>query len=244
VIVSDNLRQLHGLRLGDEIDIEAPYGVVRLPVVGAIVDYSDQQGAILIDRAVFTRYWHDDGASDFRVYVAQGTPVADVRDRILQRYSGQRQVFVLTNAELKSYILNVTNQWFGLTNVQIAIAVLVAILGIVNSLTVSITDRRRELGVLSAVGALRNQVRATIWLEAAAVATAGLVLGGVLGAVNLYYVLDIVRRDVAGMTLDYSFPVPTALGLIPLILFTAWLAALWPAENAVRGSLVEALQYE
>ena len=62
-------------------------------------------------------------------------------------------MFVLTNAELKGYILKITDQWFGLTSVQIAVAVLVAILGIVNTLTVSITDRRRELGVLQAVGA-------------------------------------------------------------------------------------------
>ncbi len=49
---------------------------------------------------------------------------------------------------------------------QIAVAVLVAVLGIVNALTVSITDRRRELGVLQAVGALRQQIRHTVWMEA------------------------------------------------------------------------------
>jgi len=54
----------------------------------------------------------------------------------------------------------------GLAYAQIAIAVLVAILGIVNTLTVSIIDRRRELGVLQAVGGLRNQIRHTIWMEA------------------------------------------------------------------------------
>ena len=55
---------------------------------------------------------------------------------------------------------------------QIAVAVLVAILGIVNTLTVSITDRRRELGVLQAVGGLRGQIRRTIWLEALAIGAA------------------------------------------------------------------------
>ena len=52
---------------------------------------------------------------------------------------------------------------------QIAVAVLVAVLGIVNALTVSITDRRRELGVLQAVGGLRRQIRHTIWMEAVAI---------------------------------------------------------------------------
>ena len=70
---------------------------------------------------------------------------------------------------------------------QIAVAVLVAVLGIVNALTVSITDRRRELGVLQAVGGLRRQIRHTVWMEALASALIGLVLGLALGAVQLYY---------------------------------------------------------
>jgi putative ABC transport system permease protein len=129
-------------------------------------------------------------------------------------------------------------------NVQIAIAVLVAILGILNSLTVSITDRRRELGVLRAVGALRNQIRRTIWIEALAVALLGLALGAAFGAINLYYMLQIVQRDVAGLRLGYEFPIATALTLVPILLAAAFTAAIWPAESAVRGSLVEALEYE
>ena len=115
-------------------------------------------------------------------------------------------MFVLTNGELKAYILQITDQWFGLTSVQIAVAVLVAILGIVNTLTVSITDRRRELGVLQAVGGLHGQIRRTIWMEALSIGVLGLVLGFALGAVNLYYILQIVHHDIAGMRLDYVVP--------------------------------------
>ena len=142
------------------------------------------------------------------------------------------------------YILKITDQWFGLTSVQIAVAVLVAILGIVNSLTVSITDRRRELGVLRAVGAVRGQVRRTIWMEALSVAVLGLVLGFAFGAVNLYYILEMVQRDFAGMRLDYVFPFSVAVVLVPTMLVSAFIAAVWPAESAVRASLVEALEYE
>ena len=104
------------------------------------------------DGPVFQQYWHDDSVNVFRIYLSPGAEVPEVKRRILERYAGERQVFVLTNGELKAYILKITDQWFGLTSVQIAVAVLVAILGIVNTLTVSITDRRRELGVLRAVG--------------------------------------------------------------------------------------------
>ena len=243
-MVSDNLAQLQHLKLGEMLEIAAPNGVIRLPIAGIIVDYSDQQGTILMDRKLFLRYWNDDSVNVFRVYVKHGASVAEVRQRILEHYAGQRQVFVLTNVELKSYILKITDQWFGLTSVQIAVAVLVAILGIVNTLTVSITDRRRELGVLQAVGGLHGQIRRTIWIEALSIGALGLALGFALGAINLYYVLQIVHNDIAGMRLDYAFPISTVLALVPTILGAAFVAAIWPAEAAVHGSLVEALEYE
>ena len=93
-------------------------------------------------------------------------------------------------------------------------------------------------------GGLHGQVRRTVWIEALSIATLGLVLGFALGALNLYYVVQIVHHDIAGMRLDYVFPVRVALGLVPTILGAAFVAAIWPAESAVRGSLVEALEYE
>jgi putative ABC transport system permease protein len=244
LLVSDNLAQLQHLTLGEAIDVAAPYGTIRLPIVGVVLDYSDQQGTILMDRTLFQKYWHDDSVNVFRVYLKPDVQMPDVRRRILERYAGTRQVFVLTNQELKGYILKITDQWFGLTSVQIAVAVLVAILGIVNTLTVSITDRRRELGVLQAVGGLHGQIRRTIWIEALSIGTLGLILGFALGAINLYYILQIVHRDIAGMRLEYMFPTTVVAVLVPTIQASAFLAAIWPAESAVRGSLVEALEYE
>ena len=244
LIVSDNLAQLQHLSLGEVLEVPAPAGLIRLPIVGIVIDYSDQQGTILMDRTLFERYWHDDSVNVFRVYVKPDVAVLDVRQRILERYAGTRQVFVLTNGELKQYILRITDQWFGLTSVQIAVAVLVAILGIVNTLTVSITDRRRELGVLQAVGGLHGQIRRTIWIEALSIGCLGLTLGFALGAINLYYIIQIVHHDIAGMRLEYAFPTNVVLALVPTILAAAFVAAIWPAESAVHGSLVEALEYE
>ena len=77
-----------------------------------------------------------------------------------------------------------------------------------NTLTVSITDRRRELGVLQAVGGLRGQIRHTIWMEALSIGVIGLVLGFALGAVNLYYILRCRAPAISpACALDYEFPV-------------------------------------
>jgi putative ABC transport system permease protein len=98
--------------------------------------------------------------------------------------------------------------------------------------------------VLQAVGGLRNQIRRTIWLEAVAIGVIGLVLGLALGALQLFYSLQVTQKDVAGLRLGYEYPVGIALALLPVIVGAAFVAAVGPAEAAVRGSLVEALEYE
>jgi putative ABC transport system permease protein len=244
VIAGDNLAIIEGLHVGDLVAIATPSGILNLPVAGIVTDYSDQQGTFLIDRSVFKRYWNDDSVNVFRVYKNPGADAAAVKRAIEARVGSHTRLFVLTNRELRDYIARITNQWFGLTYIQIAVAVLVAVLGIINTLTVSITDRRRELGVLQAVGAVRQQIRRTVWIESLAIGFIGLCLGLGLGAFNLYYSLEISRRDIAGIRLNYEYPFGIAAWLIPIILGAALIAALGPAESAVRGSLVEALEYE
>jgi putative ABC transport system permease protein len=243
VIISDNLAESHHLALGQQIEIESPSGTVRVAVAGILRDYSDQIGTIFLDRSVYLSRWKDDTVDVFRIYLKPGVSPEDARRRILERFAHQR-LFVLMNHEVKDYILRVTDQWFGMTYAQIAIAVLVAVLGIVNTLTVSIADRRRELGVMRAVGGLAMQIRRTIWMEAMTIGAIGLLLGMIFGAVNLFYQLEFVRRDFGGLRLDYEFPIGMAVLLVPVILAVSFGSALLPANAAVRSSLVEALEYE
>lgn len=244
VVLSDNFAQLRKLHAGDTVEIVSPTGMVRTPVLGTVLDYSDQQGSILMDRRFYARHWNDSAVNVFRVYLVAGADRAAVRTELLRQFGARTRFFVLTNQQLKAFVLKVTDQWFGLSYVQILVAILVAVLGIVNTLTVSIADRRRELGVLQAVGGLRAQIRHTIWIEAGSIGLLGLIIGYALGGAQLYYILEITRRDVAGLTLDYRYPIEIASMLIPVIIGSAFVAAVGPAESAVRGSLVEALEYE
>ncbi|MEP6960469.1 MAG: FtsX-like permease family protein, partial [Acidobacteriota bacterium] len=244
VIASENFARLHGAVLGETLEIAGTAGVVHIPIVGIVRDFSDQQGSIIMDWSVYTANWHDDTVNVFRVYLKPGVDEAAVRQTILNTQGSRQRLFVLTNKEVRAFAIRITDQWFGLTYVQIAVAVLVAILGIVNALTVSITDRRRELGVLQAVGGLRNQIRHTIWMEAVAIGIIGLALGLALGAIQLYYSVEVARRDLIGIGIGYAFPFQVVFVMAPVILGAAFIAALGPAESAVRGSLVEALEYE
>ena len=244
VILADNLAGLTGLKVGDTFELPAPAGMLRLPVAGIIRDLSNQLGTAFVDRKVYSRLWSDDSVDIFRIYAKPGVGGEELRRNIVEHAGKQRHMFVTLNHEVRKYIDNIMNQWFGMTYLQVLVAVSVAVLGIVNTLTVSITDRRRELGVLRAVGGLRKQIRHTIWMEAVTIGLIGLILGLVTGAMNLYYELQVVQVDLTGIPIDYRFPFTIALLLLPVILGAAWASAILPAEAAVRSSLVEALEYE
>jgi putative ABC transport system permease protein len=244
LIASDSFATIHNLNLGDMVELPSPSGLLKLPIAGIVRDYSDMQGAVFIDRSLYRKWWNDENVNIARVYVKKGEDPAVVRQRVIAALAGHGRLFVLTNRELREWIMRILDQWFAMTYNQIVVAILVAVLGIINTLTVSITDRRRELGVMQAVGGLRNQIRKTVWIEALSIGVIGLILGTGMGAINLFYSLGMVKRDLGGMDLDYIFPVSFVLLMVPIMLSAAFVAALGPAESAVRGTLVEALEYE
>jgi putative ABC transport system permease protein len=244
VIASENFAALRHVRLGDRIEIPTPAGSLELPLVGVVREYSDQQGALFLDRTLFVDRWQDDTVDLFRVFLAPGASADEVKQAILTTFAGNRRLFVLSNTEVRSYVTSLTDQWFSMSSAQLAIAIVVAILGIVNSLTVSVADRRRELGILRALGGFPNQVRWAIWMEAFTVGLVSVLLGLALGAVVLYLQLELSTRNFPGFRFDYLYPYGVAALLVPIVLLAAIIGAVAPAESAVRGSLVEALEYE
>jgi putative ABC transport system permease protein len=244
ILVAENLAVLQKLHLGDIIELRIGSGELRLPIVGVWRDYSNQLGTVFVDRATYIRAFGDDSVDLFRVYVRHGVPPQAVRREIIERLGGRYRMFVLSNREVRDYVEQIAGQWLGMTYIQVFVALMVAILGIVNTLTVSIADRRRELGVLRAVGGLRAQIRGTVWIEAVTIGMIGLVLGVATGAIFLYYELQAIGRDIAGTPVSYQFPAGMVGILIPVIALAALISAVLPAETAVRSSLVEALEYE
>jgi putative ABC transport system permease protein len=206
VIASENFASLRHLHLGATVDLPTPAGPLTLPIVGVVRDYADEQGSLMVDLAVYRKYWGDTSVDYFRVFLTAGADADTVRRAILSRFSGNHRLFVLRTEEVRRYVMALTDQWFSMTSVQIAIAVVVAILGIVNSLAVAIADRRRDFGVLQAVGAFRSQIRRAIWVEAATMAAVSLVLGFAFGAIQLYFVLETSSRDYPGLRFDYTYP--------------------------------------
>src|SRR3954447_18830510 len=106
IIVSDNFARLQKMAIGDMVALATPSGSLKLPIVGVIQDWSDQQGAIFLDRTLYEQHWSDTTANVFRVYVSNGVEPLVVRQRILDALGpSQPRMLVLTNKEVRDWVL-------------------------------------------------------------------------------------------------------------------------------------------
>ncbi|MEP7270782.1 MAG: FtsX-like permease family protein [Acidobacteriota bacterium] len=244
VVVARNFTSRWGLGVGDIVKLKAPTGVFERPIVGVIEDYTSEKGAIFVDRSLLKKYWNDDSVDILDVNLNPGVNRAAFKTELQRAIKGEHRAFVYTNEEYKSWVVNLIDGFFVLNYMQMAIAVLVATLGIVNTLIISVAERSRELGVLRALGGLRSQVRKMILLEAAAIAVTGVVAGAIAGALNTYFLVRTAASMIGGYTIPYRFPFWLILVTLPIVLVIALVAGWWPARRAVRLNVVEAIGYE
>ena len=245
IAVSDNFARLFGKTVGSPVTLDTPTGVLTLPVIAIVLDYSSDQGTIWMDRSVYVSRWKDEGIDTIDILAE---PSAD-RDRIAReiraRLSGTTdRLFVMTASEMKQNIHELLDQFFALSYIQLVISLLVAVLGITNTLVISVAERRRELGILKALGTERRQVFALIVLEALGIAIVGSLVGYGLGSYLIHYAADSISTTGTGWTLPYAFPWALAAGLAPLLVAVTVLAALYPARLALQVSPAEALEFE
>jgi putative ABC transport system permease protein len=163
---------------------------------------------------------------------AQTKTIADLLE---QRFP---QAEALTKDDWVDTQVATIDQLLMLIYALLALSVIVALFGIVNTLVLSITERTRELGMLRAIGTSRGQIRAMIRAESVITALIGGVLGVILG--SLLAVL--VSRVVDDLTL--AFPVFSLLVLLVLAGIAGVLAAVIPARRAARLDVLRALAYE
>ena len=123
----------------------------------------------------------------------------------------------------------------------LALAVIVSLFGIVNTLALTIFERTRELGLLRAVGTSRRQIRQMVRYEAVITALIGAILGAVLGVVFAVIVSRATRRRRVHADLPDRDP---AFGLLVLAMLAGVVAAIGPARRAARIDVLQAVGYE
>jgi putative ABC transport system permease protein len=179
------------------------------------------------------------GADAFAVRFAPDAP-AGARDTLRDVAITYALDFV-TLDRIKGAVDDALGRIFALFDALAAVAVLIAALGIVNTLTMNVMERVREIGVLRAAGMTRRQVWRSVVVEAGILGLAGAILGIVLGLV-----VGALMVVLAGGRVDVAAGVPwQVVGLtIVLGVVVAMLAAAYPARLAARLPIVRAVQFE
>ena len=245
VAVSDNFARLFSKKVGDTVTLDTPTGPLTRPVLAIVMDYSSDHGTIWMDRSVYVSRWKDEGIDTIDILTEPSADRAQIAQEIRSRLAGKTdRLFIMTAAEMRGNIHKLLDQFFALSYIQLVIALLVAVLGITNTLVISVAERRRELGILKALGTMRRQVFALIVLEAFGIAIVGSVVGYALGSYLIGYAADSISATNTGWTLPYAFPWALALGLAPLLVVVTVLAAVYPARLALSVSPAEALEFE
>jgi putative ABC transport system permease protein len=180
------------------------------------------------------------GADMFAVrFVAGGSKAAQAAD--LRDSATPLALEVVTLGEVDGAIGDTLGRVFTVFDALAAVAVLIAALGIVNTLTINVIERVREIGILRAAGMTRRQVWRSVVVEAGVLGLAGALLGVVLGLAvgGLMVVL-------AGGRIDLGGGMPWAVMVFAVVLgvAVAMLAAAYPARIASRLSIVRAVHFE
>ncbi len=243
-IVTESFAHRHRVRAGDRIELPGGSGAVSVPVEGVFYDYSVDAGAVLLDRATYARLWGDDRTESLAIYLAPGADVTRVRADVIALAGPDELLFVTPNAALRRRVLLVFDQTFQITWALQAVAIVVAILGVVTTLTTLVLQRAREIAVLRAVGASRTQVAAMVVTESGVLGLAGALLGAFAGLVLALLLVDVINRQSFGWSLQLQLEPGVFAGAIALIVITALVAGLLPARLAAQAGTADALRRE
>jgi putative ABC transport system permease protein len=242
IVISRNLANLSGRRTGDRLRINAPDGRFEMPVRAVIDDFTDENGTVWLDWAVFRARFHDDAVEMFAVRLSPGAPRAEARQAILRAFDPRAPVLMLDGEEFRGYLDRLVDQWRAISYIQVIAAALIALLGVGSLLIVSIMERRRELGLMVALGATPAQLARCVLVEALGVAATGLLLGAPLGMLLEAYLLFTLRHSINGFELPWRIDVPLALALLVAVPLAAQLAAALPLRSLNRMNLVREME--
>jgi putative ABC transport system permease protein len=244
VLVSKNFAARWKLKVGDRIHMDSPTGPLDLPVLGMLEDYRSDKGTIFMDRAVYKRYWKDDAVDFLNVSLKPGQSATAVKKEIEQLTAGSEHALVYTNVEFREWVGTLVDKFFLLNYMQLVVAVLVAVVGIANTLIISVAERRREFGIIRSIGGYRGQIRKMVLLEAFSISVVGVIVGAVAALFNIQFLSRTVSTVLAGYDVPFYFPWLLILETFPAVVAVSLLAGWIPARHAMRASVIEAIGYE
>ncbi len=243
-LISEVLANRFKLQEDDVIQIPTPKGDVAFKIGGVFYDYGTDGGKIVIDRSHFKAYWNDFKIDVGAIYLKTGTDVGRVRDDFVVSWGNKAGLTFTTQTTFKKEIMDIFDQTFLITYALEWIAIVVALLGIANTLFVSILERKREIGILRSIGASRSQVIRIVLAEAFYMGIIGNLIALVCGYFLSLLLIFVINKASFGWTLQFYFPPKIILHSFLLAISVALIAGYLPAKRASKTDLKEAITYE
>ena len=237
VVVSRDIARTLRLRAGDDLTLLTPAGERRVRVLQVVPFFSLLGGVVLMNLTHLRQWFDRPGSTILAVDLAPGADRSTVEAAIRNRLPAD--IYVYSGEEAKKAFGASMAQGTALITIMAWIIVFVASVALLNTLMLSVLERRRELGVLRAMGSSRRFVLRTVLAEAAGVGVVGAATGTLIGAANQYL-------STSALTHVLSIDVVYAPSLLALLFAcTAFgltlLGAVPPAVRAARLDIVEAI---
>lgn len=244
VAVSENLAAIHDLDTGDELEIPTPSGARKFKVLAAIEDYSWPKGCIYMHRGTYKELWGEGGLTYLDVVLKEGVDPAAARAAVSAAIQGEHSLFIYSVKDIVSIAEEMMDQSLKFTNIQVRVAILIGFLGIVNTLLISVMQRKREIGLLRAIGMTREQVTRMIVIEAVFLAIFGGALGVLFGLIGAKWPLSFHVFQLTGFLIPFHVPWGTIGGAMLAAVALGFLASWIPARYASRLEVLDAIGYE
>jgi putative ABC transport system permease protein len=242
VVVSESFALKFGKEVGDAITI--PGHATAFPITGIYRDYSNDRGVVVMDRALFMRTFDDHNINTIVVYLKRGVELTYARRELEQRFGPRFGAFVVTNGEIKAEVMKIFDQTFLITYALLGVAIVVAVLGIINTLAALILERTRELALLRVGGLSTGELRTMIVLESTLLGIASTVAGLVMGYVLSWILIYVINKQSFGWTINFHTPTALIAASLAVTLLASALAGLVPARMAQGIDIASAMKTE
>jgi putative ABC transport system permease protein len=238
ILISESLAERDNLKIGSVIPVTFGDGVTRDLTVRALYVHDDLAGDRVISRETFANTTVS--SFDFSIYITleKGADNEKVRAGLQKAVDEYGQGKLLSRDEYIDEQAGQVNQLLGLIYGLLALSVIIAIVGIIITLLLSVFERQREIGLLRAVGMTRSQVRTTVRWESVITSLLGAVVGILLG-LGLGWVIVFALRD-QGLT-SFQIPIGSTVFIMVMSFVVGVLAAVYPAWRATKVDMLDAL---
>ena len=240
VVLTRNLGKTLDVRVGDQLRLQTPHGPHQVTVLALVPYFSTVIGTIGMDLGQMRAWFDRPAATTLQIAAAPGVDPK----RLLQdvRRVVPAPIFVYDGGTALAGLEAPLRQSMFIANAVWIIVVLVATVALLNTLTLSVLERRREIGVLRAMGSSRRHTLQMVLAEAVGIGVVGGVLGLLFGLAD-QWLYSLVSADIMNFDVDFR-PSPMALVFTVGAITISLLGSLPPARRAARQNIIEAISVE